>query len=316
MPSLPRKLFDRVLSHPTLVEQPPVLVDIGASGDMHAAWKSLAAHSICIAFDADQREFDETTTASSGYKQLHLIPAAVVAEKQTDAPFYLTESPFCSSLLSPDNEALTVWDFAPLFEVKEKTTVPTITLPEVLNKLELDCIDWFKTDSQGTDLRLFMSLPEEIRNRILLAEFEPGLIDAYEGEDKLHEVLAQLSKEPFWLSHFDIKGPRRIASEILRQQSPTRQRLWSKGQRPSPGWGEMCYLNTYKGQHSLRSYLLGWMLTTLQNQHGFALELMVNAQELYNEPLLDDLNKWTTRRLSTSGLAQVPTWVIGKLLGK
>ncbi len=61
----------------------------------------------------------------------------------------------------------------------------------------MDYIDGYKTDSQGTDLRIFNSLPKEIINKILLAEFEPGIIDAYQGEDKLHHLLAHMEKEPF-----------------------------------------------------------------------------------------------------------------------
>lgn len=316
MPRPPRPLFKRILQHPALMERPPVLVDIGASGAMHAKWQPIAASSICIAFDADQRELSHTKRASSGYKELHVVPAAVTAEDRGDTRFYLTQSPYCSSLLHPNNEALRPWDFAPLFEVTGETNVPTTTLPEVLLILDLDYIDWFKTDSQGTDLRLFMSLHEEIRREILIAEFEPGLIDAYEGEDKLHAVLSRMEQEPFWLSSLDIKGPRRIRSELLQNRSTQQQRLWTKGQRLSPGWGEMTYLNQLQGKPALRSYLLGWMIAVLEDQHGFALELMGNAIEQYEEPLLHELKEWTKRRLTRSGLMCVPGWVLGKLLGR
>ncbi|MEZ6044420.1 MAG: FkbM family methyltransferase [Planctomycetaceae bacterium] len=314
MPRFPRKLFDRILSHPTLMEQPPVLVDIGASGAVHPAWKPLAPASICIAFDADQRELTTTTSTQAGYRQLHLFPAAVVEQPEEKARFYLTKSPYCSSRLKPNQEALQVWNFAPLFEVSEEVEVPAITLPEVLEQLQLTYIDWFKTDSQGTDLRLFLSLPDEIRHQILIAEFEPGLIDAYHNEDKLHQILARLEQEPFWLSRLDLKGPHRFSPELLQNQSSFKQRLWLKGQRITPGWGEMCYLHEFEGEQTLRRYLLGWMIATIQEQHGFAFELCSKAISLFNEPLLIDLKSWSERRLTNLGLRKIPGWILDKLL--
>ena len=59
--------------------------------------------------------------------------------------------------------------------------------PEVgasaLSKAGVDYVDWYKSDSQGTDMSIFDSLPKNISNKILAAEFEPGIIDAYQGED-------------------------------------------------------------------------------------------------------------------------------------
>ena len=79
-----------------------------------------------------------------------------------------------------------------------------MSLNTVLNDLGIDRIDWFKTDSQGIDLRLFKSLSNKIRKQILVAEFEPGIIDAYKGEDKLYQILEHLQLQNYWLSDIEI----------------------------------------------------------------------------------------------------------------
>ena len=67
------KLFHNILNHSTLIEKPPILLDIGASGDIHLAWKSIAKYSICIAFDADDRDFQVSEQNDRGYKKLYMI---------------------------------------------------------------------------------------------------------------------------------------------------------------------------------------------------------------------------------------------------
>ena len=52
-------LLERILSEPELTAAPPVLVDVGAAGGMHRAWRTLAPHAIGIGFEPDTREAPE-----------------------------------------------------------------------------------------------------------------------------------------------------------------------------------------------------------------------------------------------------------------
>ena len=139
----------------------------------------------------------------------------VTASDIGETDFYLTKSPYCSSLLQPDEVALKDWAFAEKFEVEKKVKIKTRSLISVLNEAKIDYIDWFKTDSQGTDLRLFTSLPEQIRKKVLAAEFEPGILDSYHGEDKLFRLMEFMSGNIFWMSKIDVKGTQRISPELL-----------------------------------------------------------------------------------------------------
>ena len=65
-----KKIIKKIMSHPSLVSQPPILMDIGASGFIHKKWNSIAKYSICIAFDADTRDFQTTEAEDIGWRKL------------------------------------------------------------------------------------------------------------------------------------------------------------------------------------------------------------------------------------------------------
>ncbi len=268
-------LFDKIFSLKEFVDKPPVLVDIGASGEIHKPWKEIRRHSVCIAFDADERKFDFVTEEVGKFKRLLIYNCIVTESGDDEAKFYLTKSPYCSSLLQPDETALQDWVFSDKFKVEKEVKVKTRSLVSVLGETKIDYIDWFKTDSQGTDLRLFKSLPEEIRNKIIVAEFEPGILDSYNGEDKLYSLMEYVNDKNFWMADLKVKGTQRISSEIL-------NRIWKRGgvkkfiqfsMKISPGWAEVKYLNSFKEKFEKREYLLGWVFATINNQFGFALTL-------------------------------------------
>ena len=89
------------------------------------------------------------------------------------------------------------------------------TTRAILDRLSLDRIDWFKTDSQGIDLRLFNSLRDEVRSRVLAVDIEPGLISAYLGEDTFVDVHKNLTRSGFWLSNVNVCGTVRMRKSAL-----------------------------------------------------------------------------------------------------
>ncbi len=293
------ELVDRILSLPEFEAEPPVLVEVGASGGTHRAWKALAQYSVCIAFDPDSRDMDAVHAQAGRYRRLHVFPAAAVPDDASEAEFYLTRSPPCSSLLRPDAAALGDWDFARLFDVERTVRVPCIPLGQALQKAGQGRVDWFKTDSQGIDLRLFRSLDESIRRRVLAVEFEPGIIDAYEGEDKMAAVLAEMDHADFWMSDLDIRGTLRISpDDAMRLTGEAPGRLAGVLPR-SPGWGEMTYLNTFRGTgpFSRRDWLLGLAIALVKEQYGFALDLARRGRRAAGDPLFDELAAGTERTI-------------------
>ena len=139
-------IIEKFLTHPTLVTKPPVLVDVGASGDVHRSWRLISKYSTCIAFDADTRDFKVSEQNDKDYRKLFRINRVVSCKSQEDMSFNL-QSLHCSSALEPNNKALEPWAFRDLFYKVNITKIPTITLNEALDQCKVNYIDWYKTDS-------------------------------------------------------------------------------------------------------------------------------------------------------------------------
>ena len=281
------KIIDTILRSAYFKDQPPVLIDIGASGGIHSKWKTIAKYACCVAFDADEREFQISEEINKDYKKLIHVNRIVTALPSGYTPFYLTQSPFCSSSLEPDEEKLRPWLFKSLFEVKKITSLPAVTLAETLQSAAISYIDWFKVDTQGTDLRLYKSLPDQIRATILLAEFEPGIMDAYKDEDKLYSVMEEMQTQGFWLSSMNIKGTQRLQNSYSAQIGNF---LSERIIKTSPGWAELTYFRN-PGNLSFRSLLLMIVFALLERQYGFALELADKGLQLFQDPFLDVCRK-------------------------
>lgn len=261
-------IIDKILTLPVFAEKPPVLLDIGASGQIHAEWKEIAKYSECIGFDADSRDF-ATDTNNSGFKKLHLVNAIVSDKEELKTKFYLTSSPYCSSALKPISSELSNWAFYKLFEVDKEIDLDNKSLTTALSEKKINYVDWFKTDSQGIDLRLFKNLSQSIQENIIVAEFEPGFIDAYEGEDKISDLLVYIEKLPFWMSDCEVKGTQRISKNTLSKYKLDANAL---NLRVSSCWAEFTYINTCKGLKE-RELLLAIVFSIIKKQYGFALDV-------------------------------------------
>lgn len=297
-----KKIAEKILSHESLQVRPPVLIDIGASGGLPVHWKLLAPHSICVAFDADTRDFELTESASGGWKKLYSFNRLVAAQGAEAVDFYLARSPHCSSSLPPDTAALEPWAFSPLFEVERRVQLPAIDLASALAQLNLDYIDWYKSDSQGTDLRIFRSLAEAMTDGILVAEFEPGIIDAYQGEDKLPQLMAYMDTKPFWVSDMVIKGSQRISRDALAALGFLQRRHIASFLKTSPGWCEITYLNRTESAQP-RELLLSWLFASIKQQHGFAWHVAAKGLTTVDASLFAEMQDFSQRRLSSSYLS-------------
>ena len=298
-------LIGKILSSELFIQQPLVLVDIGASGNIHSIWKKLAPYATCIAFDADDRDFDPAQSEKKAFKKLLIKNSLVSEEAVTNKPFYLTVSPHCSSLLKPNADSLADWSYAPIFEVEKEVAFNTTTIKHTLAEFGIDYIDWYKSDSQGIDLRLFKSLPAAVREKIIVAEFEPGIIDAYLNEDKVKDMLVyQEALNLFWLAKLEVKGNIRMPHAQLNEiiKSPLLQKVLGKIGPIAPGWAEMTYLNNFKQAHmkNKRALMVGWITATTLQQHGFAYSLATEGSSLFGDALFAEMKKASARKIIRS----------------
>lgn len=269
-------------------------MDIGASGEINPKWKKIAPYSICIAFDADDREFNITQEENKIYRRLITINRIVTTnDHNTSEDFYLTAFPYSSSLLEPDMEKLAPWVFKDLFIVNKRTQLPAVTLANALEQTGIGYIDWLKTDTQGTDLRIFKHLPSQLQSGILVADLEPGIMDAYKGEDKLHQVMAEMDRQGFWLSSIKVLGTQRLDASLV----PAIGSFMSKRViRRSPGWAEVTYLRQATAG-SERSLLLLYVFALLEKQYGFALEVATAGNQRFATSIFKDCEKAVWRKI-------------------
>lgn len=290
-----KNLIQIILNSPDIISSPPVLVDIGASGQLLKKWKLIAKYSICIAFDADEREFGFIEKEQSNFKKLFVYNCIVSDEDKSDQIFYLTKSPYCSSILKPDLNSLSNYSYADIFQTVNISKLKTISISTAINELNIKQVDWFKSDSQGLDLRLFKNLNDGIRKKIIVAEFEPGLIDAYENEDKLFSLLAYLQDKNFWISDFIVKGVPRISSKLFNSIYSNKRisKLLSLSLKSAPGWVELTMINSFndKVDFTKREYLLGCLFAMIEKQSGFAYELSLKGFEKYKDPIFKEISK-------------------------
>jgi hypothetical protein len=309
-----KRLIKKILRSASFENQPPVLVDIGASGSLPRPWRILAPHSVCVAFDADSRDFQAQDADQRGWKKLWLFNRLVTALTAGAVDFYLTASPHCSSSLEPDKEALRPWAFRQLFDVERVVSLPAIDLPTALAQAGLDRVDWFKCDSQGTDLRLFRALTVSVQRQVLAADFEPGIIDAYRGEDKLHQLMAYMDTLPLWVSGMTIKGSQRIGDRARDALPATYRRFPASFYRTSPGWCEISYLNTCEAMEMTeRDLLLAIVFAMVQRQHGFVIDLANRGKERFGSALFDEVKSAIERRLDL-GYLRIGTYVARSVL--
>lgn len=299
------KIIHDILKSELFVQKPPVLIDIGASGNINAEWKTIAPYSICIGFDADDRDFHLSEEEGKNYKKLIKINRIVTAEKMDNPSFYLTSSPHCSSLLEPDAAGLSPWVFSPLYKIDKEIKLQAITLREAFEQIKISYVDWFKTDSQGTDLRLFTSLPDQVANSVLAAQFEPGIIDSYKGEDKLYSILKEMDGRDYWLSYMDVRGTQRLHHKYVAQIS----RYIHKGIiRKSPCWAEIIYLrNPLKDKRNL---LLLYIFALIQKQYGYAVEVSDFGLSELKDPIFGECRSAALKKIQAE-IAKLPL-VIGK----
>ena len=259
------------------------------------------------------------------FRELHVIQKIATDNHAAEADFYLTSSPFCSSLLAPDGESLSDWAFAHLFEVEKKIRLPAVNLRKTLDDLHIGYVDWFKADTQGLDLRLFKNMGNRQQGTIV-ADLEPGFINAYRGEDKIADMLAYMTDLPFWLCSFMPGGNQKMNIGLLENAFSAAEISNIRDRTATAAvFAGATYVNNFKEAplQTERGYLLGCVCALVLKQYGFAAELALKGRALTGNPLFEDIIshiKESTKKASLRTLLSRPgllkTKIINTLIRK
>jgi hypothetical protein len=311
------KIIKEILKHECFQEKPPVLVDVGASGKLRKIWMEIAPFSIYISFDADTRDMAIVEQSKGIYKKSFVINR-IVADQEGLKKFYLTKDPHCSSTLEPDLESLSPYHIKSLFEIERIQVLPSVSLQSIFRKLDIYYVDWFKTDSQGTDLKIFKSMGEEYIKKVLVAELEPGILDAYKGEDKLHAIMGFFdARKDFWCDECLVRGMARFSEGLYKRLGRFERRFFYCFQKPCAFWAEISYMNSMNGIHwTKRDYLLMIAFAILKKQYGFALEIAERGEEIFRDQIFDKLKESTLKIMKINGYLNFPFYILKKILEK
>jgi hypothetical protein len=108
-----------------------------------------------------------------------------------------------------------------------------------------------------------------------------------------------MDRAEFWLSELKLKGTLRMAPEDAARLAGQETTGLAAALPTAPGWGEMRYLNTFRGTgpSSKRDWLLGWVIACVNEQFGFALDLCRRAHVAIPDPLFVSLAAETDRMI-------------------
>lgn len=298
-----KNIIEQISKRQDFINKPPVLIDVGASGGLNPIWQKIASFSLLIAFDPDEREFGYIEQKGTGYKGNYVFKSIATSEKNISKKnFYLTKSPYCSSTLKPIQSKLAGYHFSDFFEIDKEIELTAVNIQDALDQLKINHVDWFKTDTQGTDLRLFQCLRENIATSVLVAEFEPGIMDSYEGEDKMPAVLAYMEARDFYLTNLNIKGPLKIDHNHFDRlfKSPLKKRLAGDMVKKIPGWAEMTYANSLKAaSFTEREYILSWLFHALQGHHCVAFSVIQEAKTKKPDAIYQTLEDFSLSKIKS-----------------
>ena len=313
-------LLDRIFKTPELRDLPPVLVDVGAAGGLNPIWRSIAKYSTGLGFEPDGRDIRKLNDASRTFARwiyCEGLVAPTLTDRNGREDFYLTKSPHCSSLLKPRNDKLQDWIFRDLFEVQKTVSVPALTLQSALVQNGIHRVDWLKCDTQGLDLGIYLSLPEEWRHRMLAVEFEPGLIDAYEGEYKFWSTLKAMDGEPFWICDMQAGMAVRGEAGVLRKQAGMPTLRWLDKLAPrAPAWVNVRYLRSVSAAQELidrRGLLLSWVFSDILGQHTHSLMVANEGVRRFGDEFFLEMAAHSIRRLRRSMILNAPGWFMRRI---
>jgi len=274
----------------------PVLVDVGASGNIHTSWGRLAPASLCLGFDPDSRELP--TAFASTYSTAILEPSAIVPDVgQPTARLNLTRSPYCSSLLIPDQTEIQDCCFKDHFDIIGHVEVPATTLDLSMGKHGLDRIDWLKLDTQCIDLAILQSLSGTTLRRLKVIEVEPGFRSFYVGEQRFDQLHGYMVEQGFLLAALSCQEfapvPAETVSTICKATGLTKLHVVSLAGR-MPTAAEATYVRKpgfYGAAQDETDCMVHIACACALGQYSFAIHLIELARLTFRQagPLLDAL---------------------------
>lgn len=170
-----------------------VLVDIGARDGIDRRWMPFVGNLSIFAFEPDPVECDRLNDIEHDYRITYL-PYALGAVQEEKRTLHITRQPGCSSLLMPNTELLSGFEYGKQLEVVRQVEVAVNRLDSILEVSP----DVIKIDTQGTELEILEG-SEELLSNVTAIEVEVEFVEMYKDQPLFADVDSFLRSHGFFL---------------------------------------------------------------------------------------------------------------------
>jgi FkbM family methyltransferase len=131
------------------------------------------------------------------YFAKHILSSVVSGAKETRT-FRVHRYGPCSSLLEPRRDLIEAYGLNKYYEPVSSSTVECERLPDLLKEIQIQTIDFLKTDLEGMDFAVIQTC-EAMLPDIVAIQCELRFQPFYSGEPHFHEVVSYLVERNFEL---------------------------------------------------------------------------------------------------------------------
>ena len=168
-----------------------VILEIGSADGLDTRkFLDLMPSAQIMAIEPDPRHYDSMKALTVDTRLTFL--AAAVGRQDTTLPFYVSNTPYSSSLKLPTDALFDKW---PEISFSQDAQVQVRSLDSILESSGLECIDLVWADVQGAELDLIAGAKKSLsRTRYFYSEYSPERY--YEDAPTLRELRNALG--PYW----------------------------------------------------------------------------------------------------------------------
>lgn len=176
-------------------DDPLTIVDIGASGGIHARWSGSPCGLRAVLFEPDPREFDTLTSMAP---HTWTVINSALSDRSGDIEFRLARKQQVSSVYPPNNAFLEKFPDPDRFQTVKTITIRADTLDNQLKINGIQDVDFIKIDAEGYALPILKGGGESLPAVIGL-ELEVEFLPLRQGQPLFPDVHGFVQERGFEL---------------------------------------------------------------------------------------------------------------------
>jgi FkbM family methyltransferase len=181
-----------------LLDEPLVVVDVGARWGASQAWDALGDRCLTIGFEPDEAECERLNLLHAGQENLRFVPLAL-GPRPGLSPLHLTRGRGASSIYRPSGDVMRRHPaLAAILPVEETTVIEMTTLDSWCASEGIGRVDAIKVDTQGSELGVLEGASRTLET-VRAVEVEVEFNELYTGAPLFGDVDRFLRERGFLL---------------------------------------------------------------------------------------------------------------------